>query len=1394
MSENSISGSYVTEGREAGSRALRRRGTRSGLSYGGDTANGEARSRSKVVTQPAQPVGGAKDAVDAQNAALLAAKQVQLDQVVNRHDDLVRELFHMENFTMMLSYDPAEAKTDRTAYKAKYDLIDKAAPTAGPSRQTRGRLNERRQILANAAISTPLPTPSPQRKPKPKVSRKAEIMETLASVSSYKGKGKEKDVPESEPQPAVVMHTQEPKIPEPLSAPVGNGDREVYVNRKSDKKSVPSKPAIIPEPAESITAPNLGGGNGNIRAAQRKSDRNVAQTRSTVEQTQTGSPTEPPPVPPIESDEPPGLVKRLSRKANGHTRHSVATSVDGLSTKLSATTNGINGHAPCPPVPPDESISVGLQQRRSGRLKAPIPPPPRPPPTTTPRIKLRFSTENKSSLHEPPSDIVSLPLPPSSRPPLTPAPTQSFISPSPSPIKFGLPRIKLIVRRPPPTLTNPLQRPPEPRYNHSLHRFLSSYTMLDEEDVSASTLAEQASDEAKLRERVEKFRKEGRFFLDTDGTAPEDITYSGPTHVKTDAWSHIVEAVVERGKTKPKKSLAMQITSQIASKVHAYFEVLEQRKNKARDLEERKLRALAKSTMKLVSAEWKKALYHIREKQRQEQEEEDRRLGHAHLDAILDQSGQLLETQQGDLSRGDIFGSRSRSGSFGGFDDQDDEGEDKVDEDEQTDEEDEDEGEDEPGIETLITGPLPNEGEEIRDGSLIEESSPMTRSKTPGSNHPEEDQDLSTILLFDGESQDVDMRTERSSDGAFDALFNLDSKLSSQRRPRTQDLFLADDILLDESSQPESLDEPPQEGSSAAPVNLEATPELLANDVIDHELGFFSQSHETEDLSHSQPESDADQSTQILDDQASTQDQHDLSAYTDQVYVPMVDENPEQEMPVGIEGEREEENDVEEQDKEVDLESQIPAYLRPFAVVPVDWDPETKVTPPLLLRGVLRPYQQSGLEWLASLHSNRLNGILADEMGLGKTIQTIALLAHLACDRGIWGPHLIVVPTSVLLNWEMEFKKFLPGFKVLSYHGTTKRRKELRQGWNDKFHFNVCITSYTLASRDAHIFKRKPWYYMILDEAHMIKNFKSQRWNILLMFRSHRRLLLTGTPLQNNLTELWSLLQFLMSGSNFANLKEFAEWFSNPLEKAIEMGNINDDETMQRVSKLHTVLRPYLLRRLKRDVEKELPSKFEHLTLCPLSKRQRFLYDEFMSRAQTRDALDSGVYQKIANVLMQLRKVCNHPDLFEVHPIATSFAMSRSAIADFEIKELLVRRRFLMEEDESLDATTSMPYYGETVGEPPPKDTRTIAGFRKYSEYAQRARTIARWAHIGYLNKLRCSHMPIIPEGLIVKLSQIRKPILPFSHVETRFDHLDRVDQVNKLSSRIPPELKKWLP
>ncbi|EKV11389.1 Helicase swr1 [Penicillium digitatum] len=342
---------------------------------------------------------------------------------------------------------------------------------------------------------------------------------------------------------------------------------------------------------------------------------------------------------------------------------------------------------------------------------------------------------------------------------------------------------------------------------------------------------------------------------------------------------------------------------------------------------------------------------------------------------------------------------------------------------------------------------------------------------------------------------------------------------------------------------------------------------------------------------------------------------------------------------------------------------------------------------PHILRGTLREYQHYGLDWLAGLYKNHINGILADEMGLGKTIQTIALLAHLAVEHGIWGPHLVVVPTSVMLNWEMEFKKWCPGFKIMTYYGNQEERKQKRRGWTDDNAWNVLITSYQLVLQDQMSLKRKDWHYMILDEAHNIKNFRSQRWQALLTFKSRARLLLTGTPLQNNLTELWSLLFFLMpsDGTNggvdgFADLKDFSEWFRRPVEQILEHGRETmDEEAKGVVTKLHTVLRPYLLRRLKADVEKQMPGKYEHVVYCRLSKRQRYLYDGFMSMAQTKETLASGNFLSIIHCLMQLRKVCNHPDLFETRQISTSFAMPRSVAMDFNLKESLVRRRLLFE-------------------------------------------------------------------------------------------------------------------
>ncbi|XP_050219671.1 protein PHOTOPERIOD-INDEPENDENT EARLY FLOWERING 1 [Mercurialis annua] len=308
---------------------------------------------------------------------------------------------------------------------------------------------------------------------------------------------------------------------------------------------------------------------------------------------------------------------------------------------------------------------------------------------------------------------------------------------------------------------------------------------------------------------------------------------------------------------------------------------------------------------------------------------------------------------------------------------------------------------------------------------------------------------------------------------------------------------------------------------------------------------------------------------------------------------------------------------------------------------------------PFLVKYPLREYQHIGLDWLVTMYEKRLNGILADEMGLGKTIMTIALLAHLACDKGIWGPHLIVVPTSVMLNWETEFLKWCPAFKILTYFGSAKERKLKRQGWMKPNSFHICITTYRLVIQDSKAFKRKKWKYLILDEAHLIKNWKSQRWQTLLNFNSKRRILLTGTPLQNDLMELWSLMHFLMPHV-FQSHQEFKDWFSNPISGMVEGQERVNKEVVDR---LHNVLRPFILRRLKRDVEKQLPMKHEHVIYCRLSKRQRNLYEDFIASSETQATLASANFFGMISIIMQLRKVCNHPDLFEGRPIISSFDM-----------------------------------------------------------------------------------------------------------------------------------------
>lgn len=403
-------------------------------------------------------------------------------------------------------------------------------------------------------------------------------------------------------------------------------------------------------------------------------------------------------------------------------------------------------------------------------------------------------------------------------------------------------------------------------------------------------------------------------------------------------------------------------------------------------------------------------------------------------------------------------------------------------------------------------------------------------------------------------------------------------------------------------------------------------------------------------------------------------------------------------------------------------------------------------------------------------------------MGLGKTIQTISLLAWLACEQHVWGTHLIVVPTSVMLNWETEFKKFAPGLKVLTYYGSPKERKEKRRGWSKTNALHVVITSYQLVITDAPVFRRKRWEYMILDEAHNIKNFKSQRWQTLLNFNTRHRLLLTGTPLQNNLNELWSLLYFLMpqglsDSAHFANLNDFQEWFARPVDKMVEDGAQLDRQARETVAKLHTILRPYILRRLKADVEKQMPGKFEHVISCRLSKRQRFLYDDFMSRSGTRAIMASGNFLSIINCFMQLRKVCNHPDLFETRQIVTSLAIPRTAVSEYKPLELLIKKFLGLYQKDSVDISglnmnlAAMEANSKDVTlrtSQLTEDLRTAsASFAelldsntdvmrkaKFQQNAREWSSHMRLHHLSYLNRLRCDRIPVYGTSLLRLLNQ----------------------------------------
>ncbi|KAI5179736.1 chromatin-remodeling ATPase INO80 [Nematocida sp. AWRm80] len=302
---------------------------------------------------------------------------------------------------------------------------------------------------------------------------------------------------------------------------------------------------------------------------------------------------------------------------------------------------------------------------------------------------------------------------------------------------------------------------------------------------------------------------------------------------------------------------------------------------------------------------------------------------------------------------------------------------------------------------------------------------------------------------------------------------------------------------------------------------------------------------------------------------------------------------------------------------------------------------------PSILNCTLKDYQKRGLEWLVSLYDQGINGMLADEMGLGKTVQSISFLAHLAENEGIWGPFLVITPASTLHNWEQEICKFVPAFKVIPYWGTVAERKQFRKHWqhrklqNEDSPFHVVVTSYQLAVTDEKYFNRLKWQYMVLDEAQAIKSSNSARWKTLLSFKTRNRLLLTGTPIQNTLQELWALLHFIMP-SLFDSHEEFSEWF-----------RIEDGDSVNEAARLRMVLQPFMLRREKKDVADELGQKIEKTIICELTPKQKRLYESIRVRVPMASFLDNSLpddiegVEGLMNLVMQFRKVCNHPDLFE---------------------------------------------------------------------------------------------------------------------------------------------------
>ncbi|KAG2604632.1 hypothetical protein PVAP13_4NG114681 [Panicum virgatum] len=309
-----------------------------------------------------------------------------------------------------------------------------------------------------------------------------------------------------------------------------------------------------------------------------------------------------------------------------------------------------------------------------------------------------------------------------------------------------------------------------------------------------------------------------------------------------------------------------------------------------------------------------------------------------------------------------------------------------------------------------------------------------------------------------------------------------------------------------------------------------------------------------------------------------------------------------------------------------------------------------KESPTFPSGGTLHPYQLEGLNFLrySWYHDKRV--ILGDEMGLGKTIQSIAFLASLFEDK--WGPHLVVAPLSTLRNWEREFATWAPQMNVVMYFGAAASREIIRkyefyypkdkskklkkkksspsneEKKQSRIKFDVLLTSYEMINMDSAVLKNIEWECLVVDEGHRLKNKDSKLFGQLKEYNTRHRVLLTGTPVQNNLDELFMLMHFL-EGESFGSIAELQEEFKD----------INQDK---QIEKLHGMLKPHLLRRFKKDVMKELPPKKELILRVELTRKQKEYYKAILTKNYEVLARRNGGQISLINVVMELRKLCCH--------------------------------------------------------------------------------------------------------------------------------------------------------